>query len=95
MMIVLGGASYASWMPVFCVVSRVGIAALFTQLYVVNSELFPTLFAPTAMGMCNLVARIATILAPQIAEMPGNMPMVLYSLLCFGGIVLSTMLKCH
>lgn len=80
-------------MPLFCMIARIGISSLFNLIYVSNVDLFPTLFAATAMGICNFLARIFTILSPQIAELEGSLPMVLYSLLCIGGLFLSILLE--
>ncbi len=80
-------------MPTFVAVARVGISAGFNLIYMMNADVFPTLFAATAMGICNLLARIITILSPQVAEWPGNAPMVVYTLFCVGGMVLPLFLK--
>lgn len=51
-------------MPTFVAVARVGISAGFNLIYMMNADVFPTLFAATAMGICNMLARIITILSP-------------------------------
>lgn len=55
-------------MPYYIGTARIGISSLFTLIYFANADIFPTLFAATAMGICNFSARIFTILAPQVAE---------------------------
>ena len=50
--------------------------------------LFPTRFSATAMGICNIGARLATIAAPMIAEIEGNTPLwVLLGVSLTSGIV--------
>lgn len=92
-LIVMFGDQYPSMMPVFCVIARIGISALFTLLYILNAELFPTMFAATAMGICNFMARLATIMAPMLAEVKSTLPMVIYSVLCLGGIIFTMGIK--
>ena len=58
-------AEEPSWIfPALVLIAKFGIAAAFNLDYVSNSVLFPTLFTATAMGFCNFLARIATILSP-------------------------------
>ena len=69
--ILLFGKNSGDLMPLFLLISRIGNSSLFNLVYAANAEMFPTLFAGTAMGICNLLARICTIFAPQVAEYPG------------------------
>ena len=64
LLILFFGESSVSLMPFFVGVARIGISAGFNLIYLMNAEVFPTLFAATAMGICNLLARIITILSP-------------------------------
>lgn len=57
------GKTYFNMMPLFIAFARIGVAWGFVLVYVVNSEIFPTLFAATAMGICNFIARIVTIMS--------------------------------
>jgi hypothetical protein len=57
------GKIYLNAMPLFIAFARIGVAWGFVLVYVANAEVFPTLFAATAMGICNLVARIITIMS--------------------------------
>lgn len=93
LLILFLGSSFVRLMPIFVAVSRIGIAAGFNLIYLMNAEVFPTLFAATAMGICNLLARVMTIMSPQVAELPGAVPMVIFSLFCIGGIILTFGLK--
>jgi len=62
--ILISGVRGIEWMPVFVGIARLGISACFNLIYLANSDVFPTLFAATAMGVCNLLARIVTVLSP-------------------------------
>ena len=48
--------------------------------------LYPTILASTAMGVCNLLARVATILAPAAAELKS--PINLLILFVIAGLAL-------
>merc|ERR1711957_932325 len=61
--------------PLLVLVAKFGIAALFNIIYVAHAQIFPTLFAATAMGMCNFMARVATIFAPLVAEVESHIAM--------------------
>ncbi len=93
MAILFFGMSNPDLMPFFVGIARMGVSSGFNLLYIVNTEIFPTLFAATAMGICNFLARIVTIMSPQVAEWPGDIPMMTYSLFCLGGIALTLFLK--
>ena len=45
-----------------------GTLACFNLVYAVHAQIFDTLFAATAMGICNGIAKVATIFAPMVAE---------------------------
>lgn len=45
------------------------------------------------MSLCNLIARICVIAAPMIAEIPGKLPIVIYTAACVGGIVFSVLIR--
>jgi len=72
----------SSIFPLFVLIAKFGIASGFCIVYVCMADLFPTLFAVTAFGICNLVSRFATIFAPNLAEVQGNMPMTICGALC-------------
>jgi len=47
--------------------SKFGITVAFNVTYVIMGDLFPTLLKATAFGICNVIARFISILAPVIA----------------------------
>ena len=81
------------WMPFFVILAKFGISAGFTVVYVSMVDIFPTLFVSTSMGICNFVARVITIAAPQVAELQAPLPMSLFVSLCATGIVLIQFVK--
>jgi len=80
-------------MPIFVIVAKFGISGGFVIVYVCTVDVFPTLFCSTAMGFCNFLARILTILAPEIAEHAPPLPMALFTSLCALGMVLIQFVK--
>ena len=49
------------------VFAEYGIAAVFTIVYVSHNQIFPVLFAATALGVCNFASRLFAAFAPVIA----------------------------
>ena len=64
----------------FVLIAKFGISGAFNGVYIGNVELFPTLFAVTAMGIVNLVARVSAIFAPLAAEAKQPLPMLLFTI---------------
>ena len=83
------GVNDVKWIPIFIALGKGGISASFVIVYVATVELFPVLFAATAMGICNFFARFLTIFAPDVAEMSPPIPMTIFSILSSIGIVLA------
>ena len=46
-----------------------GVAGSFTMAYIGTYVVFPANIIGTAMGYCNIVARLATIFSPYVAEL--------------------------
>ena len=80
-------------MPIFVMCAKFGIASAFNLVYVSNADVFPTLFSVTAMGICNFGARIATIMAPEIAEAEAPLPMMVFCALSATAIVVTTFVR--
>lgn len=86
-LIIILGTSNETWMPVFVMISKFGIAGCFTICYVSNSHVFPTLFCSTAIGICNFVSRFLSIFSAEIAEVAPPVPMVIFSVLTALGTI--------
>lgn len=54
-----------------------GIISTFDICYLINVELFPTIFLATAFGMCNIIGRFVSIMSPLIAKMEHPYPMII------------------
>jgi len=50
--------------PTLVLLAKFGISAAFTINYLCMSDLFPVLFASSAWGFCNFLARLLTMFAP-------------------------------
>lgn len=61
------GDSNKTLIPVFVLGSKFGISGSFNVVYLANT-LFPPIYSSTTFGVCNFVARLASMLAPQFAE---------------------------
>eukprot|EP00347_Sterkiella_histriomuscorum_P017312 403349866 len=70
-----------------------GITSTFDIAYLLNTEMFPTIFLGTAYGFCNIIGRFITIMSPIMAKIQHPYPMVF--MVIFSGVsaVLSIFLK--
>ena len=60
-----GSNNYIALLVLF---GNFGIVAAFDISYLINVELFPTIFLATAFGCCNIIGRFVSILSPLIAK---------------------------
>lgn len=58
------GYDYVGYMPLFVAIAKFGVSGSFVILYVSTVDVFPTMFATTALGMVNFAARLFTIADP-------------------------------
>jgi len=92
-LILFMGVDNTTWVPIFIIFAKGGIAANFVIVYIASAEIFPVLFSATALGICNFFARFLTILAPFVAELDPPTPMAVFCSLSIGGIVLALFIK--
>lgn len=92
-LIIILGTDSVTWMPVFVMISKFGIAGCFTICYISNSHVFPTLFCSTAMGINNFFSRFLTCFSAEIAELQPPIPMVLFSGLTALGVLMIQFVK--
>lgn len=71
--------------PVMILFTRFGVSATFNISYLANAQLFPPIFSGTAIGICSMFAKLSTIIAPMLAEVPAPAPMIVFA--CFTGAV--------
>ena len=74
------GGSNENLIPIFVLLSKAGVTATFNLCYLANAQIFPAIFAGTAFGICNIGAKLTTILAPLMAEVKPPVPMILFCL---------------
>ena len=68
-------------MPVFTMVTKFGLGAAMLSCYSAcysDDQIFPLKKRATAIGICNIVARSITILAPQVNELKAPLPMLTF-----------------
>lgn len=74
------GGAYTAGLVMTC---KFGIAAAFNCLYIYTTLMFKPTVSATAFGMLNFFARLATVMAPFVAEMPEPVPISILSVMCF------------
>ncbi len=79
--------------PILVLTARLGVKVALDLCYLANSTIFPAIFAGTAFGLCNLGAKVFTILSPLLAETEKPLPMIVYSTLLVGGILAALSLR--
>ena len=98
----IGGIMILSWglkhqdSPVFFVfflLAKFGISCTFNINYTANSFFFPTLFAATAIGICNFGARLVTSFTYPVSMLDEPWPMILFTGLCCLTCLLSFFLR--
>ena len=65
---------------------NLGVVCSFDIAYLINPELFPTLFLATAYGACNILGRFVSIFSPIIARVPTPFPLIAlggFAIVCF------------
>jgi uncharacterized membrane protein (DUF485 family) len=82
------GANLGTFIPPLLVMlARCGVKVTLDLCYLANSSIFPAIFAGTAFGLCNLGAKLFTILSPIMAEQEMPLPMLVFSVLAGLAIV--------
>lgn len=77
------GDDHVDIIPVFILLAKSGVSGTFNICYLANAQIFPAIFAGAAFGISNLCAKIATILAPLMAEVDPPIPMILFTVIAF------------
>lgn len=73
--------------------AKSGIKVTLDTCYLANAILFPAIFAGTAFGICNVGAKVASILSPMLAEVDAPIPMIVFTCVSFVALLLSYLLK--
>jgi len=61
--------------------TRFGVSGSYNICYLANAQLFPPIFSATAIGICNFFAKMSTVVAPELAEVPDPVPMSVFAVL--------------
>lgn len=80
-------------MGVFVLLSKFGVSFSFNNSYLATPMMFPVSLTATAFGLCNMVARLSTILSPVVAEFPFPSPMIVFTIVCIIAFVLTFFLR--
>ena len=64
--------------PVLVLIAKFGVSSAFNILYISHVDVFPVLFATTALGICNFISRIFTSMSPVLAQMEEPLPIVIF-----------------
>ncbi len=73
--------------------TRFGVSGSFNICYLANAQLFPPIFAGTAIGICNFFAKMSTVVAPLLAEEPDPAPMAVFAVLTGLAALLSLLIQ--
>lgn len=72
----------SNWFFICFLFTKFGISCAFNIIYMANSYFFPVLFAASAIGFCNFLARIFSSISFIISRMDEPLPMILFTTLC-------------
>jgi nitrate/nitrite transporter NarK len=79
--------------PIMISLAKGGAKVSFDICYLANSIIFPAIFAGTAFGLCNIGAKVSTILSPMLAEVEAPIPMIVFSIIALIASVVSLFIK--
>ena len=65
--------------PVLILLAKFGIACAFNVVYVGHTSMFPTAFASTSLGFCNVIARVFSATSPLLSSLDEPIPMGLFT----------------
>lgn len=72
---------------------NLGSSATFGNLYMGHMDFFPVVFSTTSMGICNIMARSCTVLAPITAEVAEPTPEIIFSTLTALAALLTLLIR--
>lgn len=77
----------SAWIPVMLLIAKLGFSQAFVAAYLSIILIYPTILASTAMGICNLLARVSSVMTPIVAEIEA--PINLVILVSIAGVALT------
>ena len=57
-----------------------GISGVFGLVYVATPQMFPTVLAASAFGICNMFARLSAVISPEVSELHDPIPMTIFTI---------------
>ena len=69
--------------------AKFGLGGAFNIVFLATSKLYPAIFASTVFGICNIFARLLSILSPIIAEEKEPVPILVFLVLASIATLLS------
>mmetsp|Transcript_490 Transcript_490/g.962 ORF Transcript_490/g.962 Transcript_490/m.962 type:complete len:120 (+) Transcript_490:1236-1595(+) len=69
---------------IFIIFTKFGVSGVYSMLYVAAVTMFPTVFAASIFGYCNLIARFFTIFSSIVAETDYTVALSVF--LCVSGL---------
>ena len=75
--------------PLYVTIAKFGISSAYNMIYIASVALVPTILSSTVFGYCNVVARVLTIFAPEVAEQAYPFPMILCIMLVLIASIIS------
>lgn len=77
----------------FFLFAKFGVTACFTICYAANNFFFPTLFAATAIGFCNFLARIFSSFSFIVEDLDEPTPMIIFTIGCSASAIAAFFLR--
>lgn len=81
--------SYEAAVPVFIILSKFGITACYTMVFVAGVTMVPTIFAATVFGIVNACARVVTTSSSIAAELEYPTPLIISLGITLFGLIVS------
>jgi MFS family permease len=85
---------YQPYNTILIFFARFGVTSMYSIMYILSTEIYPTIVRAKGLGLNTLCARIGSIMVPVLAEIikPSNLNMIVFSSVCFISMLLSVFL---
>ena len=82
-----------AYFEVFFMLAKFGVTICFAIAFAANQYFFPTLFAATALGICNFLARLFAAISFLIDNIEEPTPIIIFTICCTATAVASFFLR--